>query len=146
MTVIYNAKSHVSVIFSLHGSVLPSVLPWCIYNSVVAAVVWVLAKRHVVDLSFSGGGSGYTFLSVLVSFFTVTNIGTTYSRFWEARGHLGNALNAAELTAHRAAVYTRKETHEKAKAWRTALRKLLTQMLRNMVYTIEEEPGLLSVS
>lgn len=144
MTVIYNAKSHVSVIFSLHGSVLPSVLPWCIYNSLVSAVVWMLAKRHVVDLSFHGGGPGYTFLSVLVSFFTVTNVGTTYNRFWEARGHLGSALNAAALIAHRAAVYTRNESHEKAQAWRAALKKLLTQMLRNTVYTIEEERAALA--
>mmetsp|Transcript_8142 Transcript_8142/g.17638 ORF Transcript_8142/g.17638 Transcript_8142/m.17638 type:complete len:119 (-) Transcript_8142:73-429(-) len=82
MTIIYNNKSHLSVIFKLQGSIWPEVLPFCIFNVAVTLAIWIMRERDVVDLHFDGG-IGYQFISVLVSFFVVTNINTTYNRFWD---------------------------------------------------------------
>jgi predicted membrane chloride channel (bestrophin family) len=138
MTVIYDAKDHFSVICSLHGSILPRVLPWCLWNTAVLVVVWLLQKHGIIDLSFHGG-VGYQFLSVLVSFFVVSNVNTTYNRFWEARGHLGNALNAVTMLAARAAIYSRKETHARAKAWRAELKRLIIDMVKTATFSIQDE-------
>ena len=71
MTIIYDAKDHCRVIFSIHGSVWPAVLPWCLFNTLVAVVIFAVKRYSSLDLSCPGG-IGYQYISVLVSFFVVT--------------------------------------------------------------------------
>lgn len=138
MTVIYDAKDHVKVIFTLHGSVWPSVLPWCVFNTVVTCTIWALGYYEVADLTFDVG-LGYSYLSVLVSFFVISNINTTYNRLWEARDYLGKALFAIATLSMRAALYSAKENGERSKIWRNALKTRLIDLLRTAMYQIQDE-------
>ena len=89
-------RNHLKVIFQLQGSVWPDVIPFCLFNTFVTIVIYILRERDVIDLHFDGG-KGMQYLSVLVSFFVVSSIGTTYNRYWEARGFVGKALLAASF-------------------------------------------------
>jgi len=138
MTVIYDAKSHRDVLFSLRGSIWPSVLPWCIWNTAVKAIVYLLRSHGSVDLTFEAN-LGYQFSSMLVSFFVVININTTYNRFWECRGHVGVALNAVSRLAARAAAYSANDTTDAADRWRKLLKEHIIDLVDKVVYIIREE-------
>lgn len=97
-----------------------------------------MRDRDVADLHFDGG-IGYQFISVLVSFFVVSNINTTYSRFWEARGHLGKALLAAGMLADRAAIYSSHSQTEKAQIWRDTLKTRLIELVTTSMHFIQNE-------
>lgn len=126
------------MIFKLQGSIWPEVLPFCIFNVAVTIAIWIMRERDVVDLHFDGG-KGYQFISLLVSFFVVSNINTTYNRFWEARGYIGKALNAASLLADRAALYSSNSRTEKAQIWRDALKVRLIELVNASMHLIQNE-------
>ena len=87
----------------------------------VTCIVWVLFENDIANLTFKGG-MGYQYLTVLASFFVVSNVNTTYSRYWEARGYLGKLMTAATSIASRGALYSANEKHESAVRWRTIVR------------------------
>jgi predicted membrane chloride channel (bestrophin family) len=116
----YEDANHWQVIFQLHGSVWPKVLPWCL-AVVVATVVFIALRRtQTLDLTIADA-TGHTFMSILVSFLLVTRVTITHQRFMEARGHLehlfGSARELVQLTClltsvgnpHPAAVEWRQE-------------------------------------
>lgn len=138
MTVNYDADDHLGVIFRIHGSVLPSVLPWCFFNAAIACLIWFLRSYDIVNATFDGG-LGYQYISVLVSFFVVSNVNTAYNRFWEARGFLGHAIFAVTKLVLRVAVYSGKEKHEKAVMWRKVIGVRLSRILRFAMYTIQKD-------
>ena len=91
-----------------------------------------------MDLTFDGG-RGFQFISVLVSFFVVNNIGNAISRLWEARGLLGTMLHAAEMLALRAAVYSSRETGANADMWRGQVKDLLVELVETSMTLIQNE-------
>ena len=131
-------RKHASVIFKLNGSVWPKVLPYCIWNVLVTAGTYLLLTKADVDLTFNGG-IGYTFISTVVSFFTISNLATTYGRFWEARGHLGVCLYEANMLASRAALYTAHDPDDKADVWRSTLKKNLIRLVDSICFMIQDE-------
>jgi predicted membrane chloride channel (bestrophin family) len=130
------------VIFKIQGSIWPGVLPFCLFNAFVTIVIYILRERDVIDLHFDGG-KGMEYLSVLVSFFVVSSIGTTYNRLWEARAHVGKALLSASLLADRAAIYSANSRSEKAQRWRNALQHRLSQLVDYSMHVIQNERGAL---
>ena len=54
----------------------PKVLPFCVLSILVTIGVYYLLGHTSVDLTFDGG-VGYRFISVLVSFFAISNLGST---------------------------------------------------------------------
>mmetsp|Transcript_39045 Transcript_39045/g.82119 ORF Transcript_39045/g.82119 Transcript_39045/m.82119 type:complete len:338 (+) Transcript_39045:140-1153(+) len=137
MTIIYNATDDWQVILGRKGSVWPKVLPWCIFNVCLTFLLKFLYERGI-DLTFDGG-VGYRYISVLVSFFTITNLNSTYGRFWEARGHLGTALVECNMLASRAALYTAHDPSPKADAWRLTLKNNLIKLIDTALFMIQEE-------
>ena len=83
------------------------------------------------------------YISVLVSFFVVSSIGTTYNRYWEARAYVGKALLSASLLADRAAIYSAKSQSENAQLWRNALKHRLSQLVQYSMHLIQNERGAL---
>ena len=130
------------MIFQLQGSVWPDVLPFCLFNTFVTIVIYILRERGVIDLHFDGG-KGMQYISVLVSFFVVSSISTTYNRYWEARGFVGKALLSASLLADRAAIYSANSQSAKAQVWRDALRERLSQLVKYSMHMIQNERGAL---
>jgi predicted membrane chloride channel (bestrophin family) len=116
----YEDSNHWQVIFQLHGSVWPKVLPWCLAVTAVTVLFIVLRRTHTLDLTIADP-TGHTFMSILVSFLLVTRVTITHQRFMEARGHLehlfGSARECVQLTclltsvgnSHAAAVEWRQE-------------------------------------
>ena len=126
------------MIFKLQGSVWPKVLPFCLFNVLVTAGVYFLLEHTGIDLTFNGG-LGYTFISTVVSFFVISNLGSTYGRFWEARGHLGTALYEANMLAARAALYTAHDESDRADVWRSTLKKHLIKLMDSIMYMVQDE-------
>lgn len=126
------------MIFKLNGSVWPKVLPYCIWNVLVTAGTYLLLTKADIDITFNGG-VGYAFISTVVSFFTISNLGTTYGRFWEARGHLGTALYEANMLAARAALYSAHDPDDKADVWRSTLKKNLIRLVDSICFMIQDE-------
>lgn len=138
MTVNYDPENHLGVIFRIHGSVISSVLPWCLFNAVMACVVWFLRSRGVANPTFDGG-LGYQYIAVLVSFFVVSNVNTAYSRFWEARGYLGKALFGVTKLGIRVAVFTGMDTSDKAGKWRKIIAVRLSRLLQFTMHVISKD-------
>lgn len=126
------------MIFKLKGSVWPKVLPFCLFNVLVTICVYLLLEHTGIDLTFNGG-LGYTFISTVVSFFVISNLGSTYGRFWEARGHLGTALYEANMLAARAALYTAHDESDRADVWRSTLKKHLIKLIDSIMYMVQDE-------
>jgi len=138
MTIIYDSRDHFGVLFKLQGSVWPKVLPFCILNIVITIVLHYLLGNTSWDFTFDGG-VGYRFISTLVAFFTISNLASTYGRFWEARGHLGTALLECNMLAARSALYTAHDPSDKADAWRGTLKRNLTDLIDVALFMIQEE-------
>ena len=113
------------MLFKLQGFVWPKVLPFCVFTIVVTIGVYYLLGHTSVDLTFNRG-VGYRFISVLVSFFAISNLGSTYGRLWKARRHLGTALLECIMMVSRSVLYTAHNPSDKANAWRATLKRNLT--------------------
>lgn len=138
MTVVYDAKNHWEVVTKLQGSVWKRVLPFCILNILLTVAIYFLNNLTDIDLTFNGG-VGYRYVSVLVSFFTIAQLGSTYSRFWEARGHLGTMMIEANMLAARAALYTAHDDSDKADKWRIVLKKNLIAFIDTALEYITDD-------
>ena len=90
-----------------------------------------------MDLTFDGG-VGYRYISVLVSFFTISDLGSTYGWFWEARGHLGTVLLEFNMMASRSALYTAHDPSDRADAWRATLNRNLVDLIDVAFFVIQE--------
>ena len=76
------------VLFHVEGNILFRVLPFCIINCLLLALVDHFRKRD--NLGFSPTGHGL--LTLLVSFLVINKVNLAYERFREARHHVGNAF------------------------------------------------------
>jgi len=137
MTIIYNTSDHAHVVFNLHGSVWPRVLPFCLLNILITIFIYNLPHYVDVDITFDGG-LAYQFISVLVSFFTISRLSTTYDRFWEARGYLGIVQTECSLLAARAALFTAHDPSDRADAWRITLKNTLKRFIDEALFMIQD--------
>lgn len=135
---IVSRRNHWEVLTKLKGSVWKPVLPFCFINMLITLGILFLDKFTDIDLTFNGG-VGYRYISTLVSFFTISQLGSTYGRFWEARGHLGTMMIEANMLAARAALYTAHDHSDKADAWRLALKKNLITFIDRALVMIQDD-------
>jgi hypothetical protein len=76
-------------------------------------------------------------MSMMVSFLVVTRTNISYSRFMEAREHLNVAMrNCRELIQH-AVTFTRYDTSDSAKLWRSEVARRTIVLLRTVVSVLE---------
>ena len=120
MTITYDSKDHFGVIFSVHGTVWPSVLPLCIINMCITIFVFLLMDFDVVDLTFAD--DGHKILATMVAFLVVSRVSAAYNRFWEARTLLSKALQQCRQLSILAAAFTRNDKSEGAQNWRRLVR------------------------
>lgn len=132
--VTYDSSSHVSVLFQMHGSVWPSVLPFCLVNVLITYLV-VVAKINGVDLTFPA--DGHTFMAIMVSFLIVTRAQITYNRFMEARGHLSDVFRSCRELIHHTAVLTMQDKCRGAKQWRQDVSFRTILLLRVTIAALE---------
>ena len=86
-----------SVLFQFEGNILIAVLPYCIVNCLVLALVAHFHNKD--DFGFSPAGHGL--LTLLVSFLVINKVNLAYDRFRSARHWTGTAfLQLWELNQH----------------------------------------------
>lgn len=113
----YSPRSHVQVLFTMHGSVLPQVLPFCVSNVLWTLIVEGCRQKGWFDLTFKSI-VGHSFMGILVSFLVVTRSRISYQRYMDSRRHLGEAYLACRELIHFACFYTLDDTSALAQAWR----------------------------
>uniref|UniRef100_A0A7R9Z8H1 Bestrophin homolog n=1 Tax=Pseudictyota dubia TaxID=2749911 RepID=A0A7R9Z8H1_9STRA len=132
--VTYDSDSHLSVLFQMHGSVWPSVLPFCLVNVLITYLV-VLAKWNGIDLTFPS--DGHTFMAIMVSFLIVTRAQITYHRFMEARGYLSELFRSCRELIHHTAILTMQDKCRGAKQWRKDVAFRTIVLLRVTIAALE---------
>lgn len=113
----YTAQNHVQVLFRMHGSAFPQVLPFCIANVVWALTVILLKENQIVDLTFHSS-VGHSFMGLLVSFLIVSRSKISYDRFMDFRRNLATTYDACREIAQFTTVYTFQTQTASAKQWR----------------------------
>lgn len=134
-TVIYDSSDHVAVMTQMYGSILPKVVPYCLFNCIMAASVIYLREFKDTDLTFNH--QGHTFLSVMVSFLVVSRSNITYSRFMEARSYLNDAMVACREVNQHVICFTRFNTSEEAQQWRFEISRRTVVLLRTLVNILQ---------
>mmetsp|Transcript_2914 Transcript_2914/g.4718 ORF Transcript_2914/g.4718 Transcript_2914/m.4718 type:complete len:388 (-) Transcript_2914:63-1226(-) len=88
------ASSLWRVLFRIEGNIFIAVLPFCIVNCLLLALVEYLEQKD--DFGFSPTGHGL--LTLLVSFLVISKVNLAYERFRLSRHYTGNAfLHMREL-------------------------------------------------
>ena len=131
----YDDDSHWKVLTQSYGSVWPRVLPYCLANVALTAVVYYLKHFAIVDLTSDPLGSRY--LSLLMSFLVVTRVKITYDNYmWNARC-LSQAFQAIRDLVQWTCVLTMSDTSAKAKQWRHDVAYAAIVLLRVTVAVLE---------
>lgn len=113
--VVYNGRSHTSILFKTHGSVWPKVLPYCLVNMTVMGVTEYLYHQGV-NLYFSQ--KGHSFMSVIVGFLVVSRVNVIVSRYMDMKANLNNLFTTATILLSNTAAVAQDQTEEGAVQWR----------------------------
>jgi len=133
--VTYDTENHFAVLTQMHGSVWPRVIPYCICNVLITALIYYLKFHRNIDLTFSD--KGHSFMSLLVSFLVVTRSNIAYARFMEARSHLQEAMKSCRELVQLIMTFTRYDTSPSAKVWRATVSRRTVVLLRTIVSVLE---------
>lgn len=90
-----SAKGLWGVLFQLEGNVFFAVLPFCVVNCLLLALV----EKFEEDDDFGFSPNGHGLMTLLVSFLVISKVNLAFDRFRGARHYTGNAfLHLRELT------------------------------------------------
>eukprot|EP00550_Attheya_septentrionalis_P000091 CAMPEP_0198288888 /NCGR_PEP_ID=MMETSP1449-20131203/7257_1 /TAXON_ID=420275 /ORGANISM="Attheya septentrionalis, Strain CCMP2084" /LENGTH=447 /DNA_ID=CAMNT_0043987121 /DNA_START=105 /DNA_END=1445 /DNA_ORIENTATION=+ len=131
----FNPEHHMSVLFQMHGSVWPSVFPFCCANVLIALGVMYLRTSLDIDLTFPS--TGHTFMSIMVSFLVVTRNSITYARFMAAGEHLSTSYRTCRELMQHVCVLTMHDTSPGAQKWRQNVAYRTILLLRVTMAAIE---------
>jgi predicted membrane chloride channel (bestrophin family) len=113
----YDLDSHLTVLFQMHGSVWPKVLPWCLITMAFTYAIIELRDHDIVNLSINSN-TGHGFMSILVSFLVVTRATITYNRFMEARQGVADLFRTSREVVQYACLLSLTNKGDSAKKWR----------------------------
>eukprot|EP00816_Leptocylindrus_hargravesii_P002009 CAMPEP_0196817064 /NCGR_PEP_ID=MMETSP1362-20130617/58616_1 /TAXON_ID=163516 /ORGANISM="Leptocylindrus danicus, Strain CCMP1856" /LENGTH=1034 /DNA_ID=CAMNT_0042194615 /DNA_START=82 /DNA_END=3182 /DNA_ORIENTATION=+ len=133
MTIYYDSRNHISVIFAIRGTVWRSVLPFCIMNIAINFAIYILNQHLDVDVRFEEGGT--SMLTIMVAFLVVSRTTSSYMRFWQARSQVSGLLRKMIQVAHLATSATGSVSRddEGAAKWRSILKCRLINSIRSTV-------------
>src|SRR5262245_47321842 len=97
----YEAKSWVSVLFHLRGSVLVALLPRILACGVIGALAAWLHDHH----KFKIPSLMHTMLGVVLGLLLVFRTNASYDRYWEGRKLLGTFINRARDIVRQSVAY-----------------------------------------
>lgn len=136
----YDSSNHLSVIFQRAGSIWTKVLPFCIFNSLLALAVHVLKFSYGIDLSIPDKGHSMT--TLFVSFLIVSRVSISLDRYNQARGHLSSMYRESRELVQNIVVFTKSDQSEKAKQYRNELAYAISTLLRLAMCVIDyDETG-----
>jgi len=115
--VTYCNANHISVMTQLYGSVWPTVLPFCLTNTISCALLWIVDKKFDnIDLSIDP--SGHKYISTLVSFLCIARVRLIYGYSIKAREMLSVTTQYAHDLVDMATALTGDDKSLEAKEWR----------------------------
>jgi predicted membrane chloride channel (bestrophin family) len=84
----YHSENHIGVITQMHGSLWPKVLPYCLINVALSAVLQLLKGYDIVDLSITD--KGHLLMTMFLAFLIMSRVNMSLvARYKEDRGNLG---------------------------------------------------------
>lgn len=132
-TVNYESRNHFSVMFQMHGSVWPKVLPYCLAN--VAATLffqWYFYPQFMKpeDSWIHITGNGHAVSTFIVSFFVVTRCTMALGSYNTSLANLSSMMyNSREIVAA-VSIATEGDQSHLAKAWRNEIAYYTCLLLR----------------
>jgi len=108
------------------------VLPWCIANTALAAVIHYYGGDIAEDISSSD--KGHMFMSLSVSYLLVTRMTIGLNRYMTQRQGLGDVCRSCKELVGYAVTFTRmKQKTDEDKRWRRSVAKRTISVLKTMV-------------
>jgi len=139
-TVTYNSSNHFSVLFQRWGSVWPKVLPYCIVNVSIMALLQYLHSFKSIDIAISD--KGHSFINLLVAFLLVSRVNISVGRYNEARGNLEVMYREARELMQNTCIFSNHLKDTAAKDWRLEVAYRCMLLLRTSMAVIDyEETG-----
>ena len=123
----YDARSWLSIVSSLRGSVLPRLLGRILVAGIVGgAAAWAYQER-----GFKLAAVAHTLIGVALGLLLVFRTNASYDRFWEGRKLLGMMVNRARDLARQIRTFVDdRDTAVELRRWVAAMIALIMQMLR----------------
>lgn len=132
--IVYDDRNHFHVVTQLNGSIWPKVLPFCILNTLWAALIWYLVHCRGWNFQFSNGGNKY--LSALISFVVVARVRMIYNRCMVVRNLLTILCKSCEHLVHTAVALTASNSTARAKKWRDHVAYYTIILLKYTVFAL----------
>eukprot|EP00548_Thalassiothrix_antarctica_P000828 CAMPEP_0194147076 /NCGR_PEP_ID=MMETSP0152-20130528/22509_1 /TAXON_ID=1049557 /ORGANISM="Thalassiothrix antarctica, Strain L6-D1" /LENGTH=375 /DNA_ID=CAMNT_0038847765 /DNA_START=70 /DNA_END=1197 /DNA_ORIENTATION=- len=115
-TVTYDSENHFQVLFQCWGSVWPRVLPYCLFNVILAAILHYSKDGERHDYGYTG--KGHSLLTMIVSFLLVSRIGVSYGRYCQVRNSLEKVITSSQQLIHLMSVFTSDNITQNGKEFR----------------------------
>jgi predicted membrane chloride channel (bestrophin family) len=132
----YDIENNWEVLFRLNGSVWSNVLPWCLFNTAMAAGIYYSDDKYR-DL-VSSNDRGHAFMSLCVSYLLVTRSNICLNRYMAQRANLSNLMRASKELVHHAVAFTRHHhREEKDTKWRCSVAKRTISILKVVVSVLQ---------
>jgi ion channel-forming bestrophin family protein len=97
----YDAKSWSRVLWQLHGSVVPRLVPRILMTAGIGLLASLLFSRYGVRLP----NTAHTMLGVALGLLLVFRTNASYDRYWEGRRLLGHIVNRSRNVVRQATSY-----------------------------------------
>ena len=130
MTIIYDSKNHLRLIFSAQGTSLHYALPSAIFSTIIAAVYAYLIENDYLEFGFDT--DGYKFFATVSSFLIVWQSQSAYNDMWKARNVFDDVLSSSYNCCMIAAVSTMNDKSDKADEWRHLYKIKMARILRSI--------------
>lgn len=142
-TVTYESSSHWKVITQMWGSVWPRVLPYCLFNVAISALIQWLDAQDGISLAISD--KGHSFMNLMVAFLIVSRVNISIGRYNQARGYLSVMYREARELIQNTAVLSGHNTDVRAKQWRNDVAYQTCILLRVAMGVIDYEEEYVNV-
>lgn len=134
-TVTYDSENHLQVLFQCWGSAWPRVMPYCIFNVIIAILTELLVKKHGFDFRYTG--KGHSLMTMIVSFLLVSRILVSYSRYNQVRSAVSQVFSVAQRLIHQILVFSSSNMNQSGKEWRHEMAFLTMVQLRAVMAVID---------
>jgi hypothetical protein len=131
----YDSSNHITMLFQLHGSVWPKVLPFCVLNMALSLTLVYLSTRKHISLGISS--QTHSVLSVIAAFLIVTKVTLSLGRFQEIRAFLCTIYREPRELVQHMAVFTKEQTDPSAVEWRIEVAYRTCVMLRTVMAVVD---------
>jgi predicted membrane chloride channel (bestrophin family) len=134
--VTYDPSSHLNVLFQLHGSVWPKVLPYCVCNSLFFILI-VYLDTHIMEAEISVSSTGHSLTALLLAFLVIQRSGIVYAKYMGARHALEDMNRICGEVVQIACIYSKHDLSQAAENWRSHLAFNTILLLRTTVAALE---------